>query len=353
MRIAFALLFFFPVSLLADRSLPISACHTCEYGLRWNPQADSVEFSSHPQWDPWLPEDVFGWQILNPTQLEEMFLCPTAFVESIDFHKHLVLAVIRHDSVKWRFFPQKATFSGSDATLLIEYEATTQTLRPSSPVISTSIFLIEIPEKMRQIGTTNLHFAIQESQRGPWRAGESPYSAPQAEFWFPVAYTQRELEHSFRLRQSLLQELSEEVDGTAIWIPDYALLHDLFFQPGQVISPLHYRLIEDSVSWAQSFRPMWGRRIQEQWGPTTSDLEKTFALAIPSSSAHLELVLDRMYWTSQGLRIDVSSRVKEEERATPSIFVMMLSKGNYGRISVWKDGRELMREHDNGSQSHP
>ncbi len=336
MRFFLVLLILIPLSSHADQALNVTVHQGCDYALRWNPETDTLQLSGNESWNPWMPEDVFGWQILDEGQLRSMFYCTHDFVGSIDFDEQMVLAVVRYDSVDWNFFPRKVTFTQQEPALHIDYDAITRTLRPQKPSLSTAIFLIDITESLRKTGISNLRFSVTETQRGPWKPGQSPYPSPTADVWFPVAHSPQQLKRSFEYRARQLSQLQPA--GVEIeWMPDYVILEGAHLQPDLNMQSTTYLLIDDSTTWANTFRPMWGKTIDERLIFTSGDFRQMFALAVVKRKPGNKMSLGECFWTEQGYRINIETN-RVPGRTGPEVLVVLFPRGDYGIMSFRENG---------------
>lgn len=331
-----------PLALSARQKLHVTVYQDAEYVLRWNPEVDTLQLSTNKSWKPWMPEGSFGWQMLNEGQLRSMFYCSNEFIQSINFDEQMVLAIVRYDSVSWNFFPREVEFSEEDANLSLTYEAVTRTLQPKNPTVSSALFLIDITDKLSKTGITNLNYSVIESQRGPWPQGQSPYAAPSAELWFPVAYTQQDLRHSLHLKMALLEKLqpkSSEIN----WIPDYVQVDNLSLNPDIRLTETNYLMIDDSLRWAQTFLTETETSGREPLRMTQSDFEKYFAIVVIKREPGQVIGIGEIFWAEKGLRIDVS--VEEKPGAAgPSMLVLLMPRGDYGILSFRENGEMLQPE---------
>lgn len=331
-----------PLAMTARQKLHVTVYQDAEYALRWNPEVDTLQLSANDSWKPWMPEGSFGWQLLDEGQLRSMFYCSNEFVSNINFDEFMVLAVVRYDSVSWNFFPREVIFTEDEAHLSLQYEAVTRTLRPKRAVVSSAIFLIEITEKLRKTGITNLTYSVIESQRGPWPQGQSPYAAPSAEFWFPVAYTRQDLSHSLQLKMDLLAKLQPSSSEMG-WLPDYVEIDGLTLNPEITLTETNYLMIDDSLRWAQTFLASTGNWGQQPLRLTTSDFKRYFAIVVIKRDAGQEIGIREIFWAERGLRIDVS--VTEKPRSNgPSMLVLLMPRGDYGIMSFRENGELIQPE---------
>ena len=312
-------------------------CQDCEYALRWNPETDTLQLSSNEAWQPWLPQEVFGWQILNEGQLRDMFFCPQDFINSVDFKTHLVLAVIRYDEVSWKFFPKKVRFSPKEARLSLSYQAVTKTLQPGKKVISSAIFLVEITEKISRLGLTNLLFEVAEEQSGPWQAGQSPYPAPAPEFWFPAAYSRLELRQVLDLQEALLGSMSPPTEQPSGWIPDYLELRELRLARAESLPETTYMIIDDSLLWAHTFLPVRGQRPGEVIVLNNHDFQRYFAVVVIKRGPGVGVNLGEMAWVENGLRLNFLVTERPLHQG-PGLSVLLMPRGDYGVISFRENG---------------
>lgn len=336
------LLIIIPLALSARQKLHVTVYQDAEYALRWNPEADTLQLSTNDSWKPWMPEGSFGWQLLDEGQLRSMFYCSNDFISSIDFDKQMVLAVVRYDSVSWNFFPREIIFSEDEAHMSLQYEAVTRTLRPKRASVSSALFLVDITEKLRKTGITNLRYSVIESQRGPWPQGQSPYASPSAEFWFPVAYTRQDLYHSLRLKMALLEKLQPSSSEMG-WLPDYVEVDGLRLNPDVALTETNYLMIDDSLRWAQTFLAMTGDRGQQPLRMTSSDFSRYFAIVVIKRDSGQEIGIRDIFWAERGLRIDVD--VEERSgRTGPSMLVLLMPRGDYGIMSFRENGEMIQPE---------
>lgn len=326
------------LSLFARQKLQIAVYQDAEYALKWHPDADTVLLSSNSTWKPWMPEGSFGWQILDEAQLRGMFYCDDDFVRNIDFDQTMVLAVVRYDEADWNFFPRAAILEEEDATIYLQYEAVTKTLRPENKVISSAIFLISVTESLRRTGITNLRYSLLETQRGPWKQGQSPYPPPVAEQLFPVAYTHTDLLRSLRRKMALLEQLQPARD-TRNWLPDYVPVENLRLRPGISLSETTYMIVDDSLRWSTLFEP---QVMRNQWSfvLTKEDFRHYFAVVIAKRDPGQTLGVREIFWAEQGLRIDTSVETNPDQ-LEPDLLVLLMPRGDYGIMSFRENGRMI------------
>lgn len=331
-----------PLALSARQKLHVTVYQDAEYALRWNPEVDTLQLSGNESWKPWMPEGSFGWQLLDEGQLRSMFYCSSDFISSINFEEQMVLAVVRYDSVSWNFFPREVIFSEGEAHISLSYEAATRTLRPKRPSVSSALFLIDITEKLRKTGTTNLSYSVLETQRGPWPLGQSQYSQPSAEFWFPVAYTRQDLYHSLQLKMGLLEKL-QPISSEIGWLPDYVEVDGLTLSPDIRLTESNYLMIDDSLRWAQTFLTEIGAGSRQPLRMTTSDFGRYFAIVVIKRDPGHEIGIREIFWAEKGLRIDVSVEARPGISDT-SMLVLLMPRGDYGIMSFRENGKMIQPE---------
>lgn len=265
-----------------------------------------------------------------------MFVCDERFMQSIDFEQTLVLSVIRYDEVSWNFFPRKAIFDSGDATIRLEYDAVTRTTVPGEKVLSSAIFLLTITESLRKTGITNLGYQVSESQQGPWPGGCSPYPAPVAEIWFPIAYTLADLKRSHDRRKDLLTQLKPD-SSTQSWVPDYLTIEHLRIREGIRLKETTVMTIRDSLHWASLFDAL---EDQNGWTfiMTQEDFRHYFVIVIAKRDPGKQVTLRDIFWAEQGLRIDTSVTT-DPQQAEPDVLVILMPKGDYGVLSFRENGQ--------------
>lgn len=324
--------------LSARQKLQIAVYQDAQYALKWHPEADTVLLSNNSTWNPWMPEGSFGWQLLDEAQLRGMFYCDDDFIRTIDFDQTMVLAVVRYDEAEWNFFPRAAVFDEDGATIHLQYEAVTKTLRPTKKVVSSAIFLITVTETLRRTGITNLRYSLLETQRGPWPQGQSPYPAPVAEHLFPVAYTNGDLRRSLEQKMALLERLQPASDQQN-WIPDYVPVENLSLREGLTLSETTYMVVDDSLRWATLFEQQVTR---DQWSfvLTEEDFRHYFAIVIAKRDPGYSLGIRDIFWAEQGLRIDTSVETNPDQ-TQPDLLVILMPRGDYGIMSFRENGRMI------------
>ena len=212
-----------------------------------------------------------------------------------------------------------------------------KTLRPGEKRISSALFLVTITESLRKTGITNLQFSVLETQRGPWPHEQSPYPAPAAEHWFPVAWTHAEMKRSLDRKLSLLEQLQPPGEQHQ-WIPDYVTVDHLRLRQGIPLSETTYMMVDDSLRWSMLFEQEISQDNNWRFVMTEEDFRHYFAIVIARRDPGFELGIKDIFWTEQGLRIDTSVKTNPDQEE-PDLLVILMPRGDYGVMSFrgkWK-----------------